>query len=173
LIFFASLSGIDPAIVDARVADLVEKCALEEVKHTKAGVLSEGYLRRLTLAMALIGRPKVVILDDPFLGVDPITILKLKRVIKEETKGLTLLFFTQFSNHAEDLGTSMAILHQGRLIANGSVNDVMRRHGQGYTVEVQLSLEQLFASYVPKVGRERFPLYLTDHETAAEALSFM
>ena len=70
---FSELVGVCPTVIDERINELIEGCALSEVKETKAGVLSGGYKRRLTLAMALIGKPRVIILDDPLAGVGPFT----------------------------------------------------------------------------------------------------
>ena len=71
--YFSELVGVCPSVQDQRIEELLEGCALNQVRDTLAGVLSEGYKRRLTLAMALVGNTKVVILDDPLAGVDPFT----------------------------------------------------------------------------------------------------
>ena len=73
---------------------MLNSCCLEDVKTQKTATLTENMKRRLTLAMALIGRPKVVILDDPFAGSDPVTTIKLKQTILQETEGSTLLICT-------------------------------------------------------------------------------
>ena len=68
---FAKLAGIEKRSIALQVEELLQKLCLKEVENDKAGIISDGYKRRLSLGIALIGRPKIVILDDPLAGVDP------------------------------------------------------------------------------------------------------
>ena len=100
---FAELAGIHKSNIPARVGDMIKRMCLEDVQNDRAGILSDGYKRRLSLGMALIGRPKIVILDDPLAGVDPATSVKLLSSIRKETEFSTLLVCTQSVDVAEAL----------------------------------------------------------------------
>ena len=82
LSYFANLAGVCPKVQEERVIEMLESLGLTEVEDTKAGDLSKGYERRVTLAMALIGRPKIVILDDPCAGLDPASMQKVLKTIR-------------------------------------------------------------------------------------------
>ena len=68
---FAELAGIKRSSIIPRVEEIESKFCLDKVKNEKAGILSDGFKRRLSLGIALIGKNKIVILDDPIAGVDP------------------------------------------------------------------------------------------------------
>jgi len=93
-------------------------------------------MRRLTLGMALIGRPPLVILDNPLAGVDPVNKRKLIKTILKWTEGRSLLMATRDVDEAELIGDKVAIMHQGKLLAVGSVGDIIETHGEGYTLEI-------------------------------------
>ena len=121
----ANLAGADESTIATRVHNMLVNLYLEDVKDDKAGVLSPGYLRRLTLGMALIGSPKIVILDDPTAGVDPVTTQKLLQTIRLETRESTLLVCTQSVDVAEALAEKIAVMHEGKFIAVGTPSEFM------------------------------------------------
>ena len=84
-----------------------------------AGEMSYGMLRRLTLAMALIGKPKFVVLDNPLEGIDPVSKHKLIGTIHKYTKDSTMLLATQECDVAELLCDRIAIMHEGKFMAIG------------------------------------------------------
>lgn len=135
LTYFANLAGVCPNVQEERVTQMIDKLGLSLVQDVKASDLSQGYRRRLTLAMALIGRPKIVLLDDPCSGVDPAATQKVLRTIREETKDSTLLVCTQIVEVAEALADRVAILHEGQFKAIGSVAEVMQNTGSKFTIE--------------------------------------
>ena len=79
---FAKFAGIEKQSIDLAVEELLWKLCLKEVENDKAGIISDGYKRRLSLGIALIGRPKIVILDDPLASVDPASTQKLLSAIR-------------------------------------------------------------------------------------------
>lgn len=136
LALFANLAGVCNSVIDLRVNLMVSNLGLKDFASVKAGALSEGFKRRLTLGMALIGRPKVVILDDPLMGVDPASIHRVLKTIREETQDNTLLVCTQNIDVAEALASRMAIMHKGKIKAVGTIGEIMNTHGKGYTIEL-------------------------------------
>lgn len=108
---------------------MIQACDLAELKDCKAGDMSHGQMRRLTLGMALIGRPKLVILDNPLDGVDPVNKRKLIQTISLYTENQALLLVTRDANLAEAIGHRIAIISQGKFLAIGSVTEILQRHG--------------------------------------------
>ena len=103
--------------------------------------MSCGLKRRLTLAMALIGRPKLVILDQPLAGVDPISRRKLIKTILNYTENSALLLATNDVEVAELLSDKIAVMDEGKFIAIGSVSEIIDCHGQGYSVEIEADMK--------------------------------
>jgi len=110
-----------------------------------------GMRRRLDIAMSLIGQPKVIFLDEPTTGLDPEARLEVWQVVKElATRGATVLLTTQHLEEAEQLADRIAILHQGRIIANGTLTELKQLlpPAQVEYVEKQPTLEEVFLALV-------------------------
>ena len=86
--------------------------------------------------MALIGRPLLVVLDNPLAGVDPMHKRKLIKTIQEWTEGRSLLMATRDVDEAENICDKLAIMKDGKFVAVGSVGDIIKTHGNGYTLEI-------------------------------------
>jgi ABC-2 type transport system ATP-binding protein len=110
----------DPgAIADA----LLERFSLTEAATRRVATYSGGMRRRLDLAMSLIGNPPVIVLDEPTTGLDPQGRLEVWQAVKDlAAQGTTVLLTTQYLEEAEHLADQIAILHQGRIIANGTLD---------------------------------------------------
>lgn len=131
---FANLSGVCPSVINTRVDEMVSNLLLTDIADEKVEIISEGFKRRLTLGMALIGSPILVVLDDPFAGVDPASRQMILQLLKKETSDSALLVCTQDVDIAEALATRIAVMHKGRFQTLGSLGDVMSLHGNGYTI---------------------------------------
>jgi len=102
-----------------------------EVRH-----LSKGMLQRLGLAIALCGQPELLVLDEPFNGLDPALFDTLQTILREESaRGATLLVSTHTMSAVEPLATHVAILLQGRLAASRTVDDLRAEHGVNDSLE--------------------------------------
>ena len=114
---------------------------------------SGGMRRRLDIAMSLIGQPKVLFLDEPTTGLDPEARLEVWQVITDlAAQGTTVLLTTQYLDEAEHLADRIAILHQGRIIANGTLAELKALLPPATVeyVEKQPSLEDIFLALVGK-----------------------
>jgi ABC-2 type transport system ATP-binding protein len=135
-----------------QIADeLLERFSLAEAGARKVATYSGGMRRRLDIAMSLIGDPKVVFLDEPTTGLDPEARLEVWQVVKDLAhKGTTVLLTTQYLDEAEQLADAIAILHQGRIIANGTLADLKKLLPPAKVeyVEKQPSLEDIFLALV-------------------------
>jgi ABC-2 type transport system ATP-binding protein len=122
----------------SRVAELLEVFGLGEVRRRRAGTYSGGMRRRLDIAMSLVGRPRVLFLDEPTTGLDPGSRRDTWRLVRDlAVGGTTVVLTTQYLEEADELADTIGVLHGGRLAAQGSPADLKQRVGGG-RVEVTL-----------------------------------
>ena len=135
----------------AIAADLLERFDLSTAADRRAGTYSGGMRRRLDIAMSLIGEPTVLFLDEPTTGLDPQMRLQVWATIRELAhRGITVLLTTQYLDEAEHLADRIAILHQGHIIADGTLAELKRLLPAARVeyVEKQPSLEDIFLAVV-------------------------
>ncbi|MFC8797682.1 ABC transporter ATP-binding protein [Promicromonospora sp. NPDC057138] len=135
--------------------DLLARFSLTEAGARKAATYSGGMRRRLDIAMSLIGNPPVIFLDEPTTGLDPEARIEVWGAVKELARnGTTVLLTTQYLDEAEQLADRIAILHQGRIIVNGTLAELkaLLPPAKVEYVEKQPSLEDVFFAVV---GSER------------------
>jgi ABC-2 type transport system ATP-binding protein len=131
--------------------DLLERFALTDAAARRVSTYSGGMRRRLDIAMSLIGSPPVIFLDEPTNGLDPQARVEVWRTVKELAgHGTTVLLTTQYLEEAEQLADRIAILHEGRIIVNGTLADLKRLHPPAKVeyVEKQPTLEDIFLAVV-------------------------
>ncbi len=135
-----------------RIADdLLDRFSLTDAAARKVSTYSGGMRRRLDIAMSLIGDPPVIFLDEPTTGLDPQARLEVWRAVRELAgHGTTVLLTTQHLDEAEQLADRVAILHQGRIIANGTLAELKRLLPAAKVeyVEKQPTLEAVFLAIV-------------------------
>src|ERR1700735_2865630 len=109
-----------------KIADnLLERFSLTDAAARKASTYSGGMRRRLDIAMSLIGNPPVIFLDEPTTGLDPQSRIEVWNSVRELAgQGTTVLLTTQYLDEAEQLADRIAILHQGQIIANGTLAEL-------------------------------------------------
>ena len=137
--------------------DLLERFALTDAAVRKVSTYSGGMRRRLDIAMSLIGDPPVIFLDEPTTGLDPQGRIEVWQTIKElADHGTTVLLTTQYLDEAEQLADRIAILHEGRIIANGTLAELrgLLPPAEIEYVEKQLTLEDVFLAVVGAGGKD-------------------
>ena len=146
-----------------RIADgLLARFDLEDAADRRAATYSGGMRRRLDIAMSLIGDPPVLFLDEPTTGLDPQSRLEVWRTVRElADAGTTVLLTTQYLDEAEHLADRIAVLHGGRIIAEGTLAELRRILPPATVeyVEKQPTLEDVFLAIVggsaPDQGAQR------------------
>jgi ABC-2 type transport system ATP-binding protein len=131
--------------------DLLERFALTEAAGRRVSTYSGGMRRRLDIAMSLIGNPPVIFLDEPTTGLDPQGRIEVWQAVKELAgKGTTVLLTTQYLDEAEQLADRIAILHEGRIIVNGTLAELKQLLPPAKVeyVEKQPTLEDVFLAIV-------------------------
>jgi ABC-2 type transport system ATP-binding protein len=155
LVLIARLRHLkDPgAIAD----DLLRRFSLTEAGPRRAATYSGGMRRRLDIAMSLIGNPPVIFLDEPTAGLDPEARIEVWQAVKELAEGgTTVLLTTQYLDEAEQLADRIAILHQGRIIVNGTLAELKQLlpPAKAEYVERQPSLEDVYFAVVGGAGED-------------------
>ena len=127
LILMADLRHLDRREGRRRVAALLDRFDLVEAAAKRASTYSGGMRRRLDLAMTLIGDPKIIFLDEPTAGLDPRGRRDVWRIVRDlVADGVTILLTTQYLEEADRLAHRIAVLDRGRLIAEGSPDELKR-----------------------------------------------
>ncbi|MEU7871854.1 ATP-binding cassette domain-containing protein [Dactylosporangium sp. NPDC049140] len=125
------------------IADgLLRRFSLTEAGARRVATYSGGMRRRLDIAMSLIGNPPVIFLDEPTAGLDPQARAEVWESVKELAgRGTTVLLTTQYLDEAEQLADRIAILHEGRIVVDGTLEDLKRGEGRS-------TLEDIFFAVV-------------------------
>jgi ABC-2 type transport system ATP-binding protein len=155
LVLMARLRRVKEA---GRIADdLLARFQLTDAAKRRVATYSGGMRRRLDIAMSLIGNPPVIFLDEPTTGLDPQARIEVWRSIKElAAQGTTVLLTTQYLDEAEQLADRIAILHEGRIIADGTLAELKRLLPPAKVeyVEKQPTLEDVFLVIVGATGTD-------------------
>lgn len=155
LVLVARLRHLDDP---GRIADdLLGRFALSDAAARKVSTYSGGMRRRLDVAMSLIGDPQVIFLDEPTTGLDPHARLEVWQAVKElAAHGTTVLLTTQYLDEAEQLADRIAILHEGRIIVNGTLAELKQLLPPAKVeyVEKQPTLEDVYLAIVGHGNRD-------------------
>src|SRR3974390_1956948 len=142
--FVAGLWRIEPATAEGRARDLISWLGLEPHAHERCEGFSKGMRQKVALAGALVHDPKLIILDEPLSGLDAGSARLVKQVLHERVRaGSTVIMTTHVLEIAERMADRIGILVQGRLIAEGTLDELHRRTGKAAT-----SLEDTFLTLV-------------------------
>ena len=136
----AKLYGMDN--VARRVNDIVKKLEMEEFRTKVTRKLSSGQLSRLTLAKAFLTEPKVLFLDEPTASLDPDIAHKIRSLLKEfrRSNGLSMLYTSHNMREMEEMSDRIIFLQRGRIVAQGTAQEIVTRFGQSDLEEVFLKL---------------------------------
>ena len=162
LILMARLRRVKDA---GQVADdLLARFQLIDAAKRRVAMYSGGMRRRLDIAMSLIGNPPVIFLDEPTTGLDPQARIEVWNSVKELAgQGTTVLLTTQYLDEAEQLADRITILHEGRIIANGTLAELKQLLPPAKVeyVEKQPTLEDVFLAIVGAAGKDGHALAMT------------
>jgi ABC-2 type transport system ATP-binding protein len=129
--FYGELEGLRRKVLRRRIEEVADALALSELVGRQARALSGGEARRLHTAMVLMHRPALLLLDEPTTGVDVSTRAKLLAVVRQlAAEGSSICYSTHYLAEVEQLGASVAILDDGRVVARGPLDELVSAHGQ-------------------------------------------
>ncbi len=133
--FFGRMYGVKPPLLDQRVDELLELVGLDKRRDDRVGVYSGGMKRRLNLAVSLVHQPRLLLLDEPTVGVDPHSREHIFDIIRNLKRGGTaILYTTHYMEEAENLCDRLAIMDEGQIAATGTLNELLATRGCAETI---------------------------------------
>ncbi|MBN1687957.1 MAG: ABC transporter ATP-binding protein [Candidatus Omnitrophica bacterium] len=143
--FIGKLYAIEPKTSNDRAAELLKFFEMWSYRDVLIEEFSHGMKQKIILSGALLPEPKVFILDEPMVGLDPVSIHSFKEMMKRKAKeGMTIIFSTHTLAWAEELADRIGIIHQGRLISLGTLSQLQQQF------QSRENLEEMFMSLVAK-----------------------
>jgi len=149
LLFFARLSQLEDP--QDRVNEVLEFLGIEELSHRRVGAFSKGMRQRVGIAQAILHRPKVLFLDEPSSGLDPMGMKMLRDLIARLNGefGMTIFMNTHLISEVAKICTSIGVLNHGKLVFHDRMEAVISKFGDDN------SLEELYLSVIPTLGNGR------------------
>jgi sodium transport system ATP-binding protein len=139
--YFARMYGLAPGAAEERIDDLFRQLDIAHYQDKRCGELSTGMRQKVSIARAIVHDPPILILDEPTTGLDVLASRHIVEFIQgSREQGKCVLFSTHIMSEAERLCDEIAIIHRGRIIASGSVDDLRRRTGKEMVEDVFLSV---------------------------------
>lgn len=161
LVYLARLKGMSKKAAQEAVDFWLKRLGMEEHKNKRLDTLSKGNQQKIQLITALTHDPEIVVLDEPFSGLDPVNAQLLKDVVKEQIgKGKIVLFSSHQMNYIEEFCDSIAILHQGEVVLSGNLRDIKRSFPRNRLVVRTQSPEKIQAAF-PCIQGEKGELIIT------------
>ncbi len=149
LLFFGKLCGQKGPELADRAAELLKLVGLESASDRRLSGYSKGMLQRIGLAQALIGNPKLLVLDEPTAGVDPAGSHQIRDLIVQfKEKGITVLLCSHLLSQVQEICDRIGILNEGALLLEGRVNELVSAHNQ-----TELLLENATPEFLNEIER--------------------
>ncbi|OCN05382.1 ABC transporter ATP-binding protein [Erysipelotrichaceae bacterium MTC7] len=138
--FFGEVFGLQKDETTKRALELLQTLQLDEAKDQKLATYSTGMRQRLSLARALIHKPKILFLDEPTSGLDPESAMAVNQLIQQlANQGVTIFLCTHQLRYAQELCTNYGLISQGKLLATGTLEQLRKQVYDGYTVRLKSS----------------------------------
>lgn len=138
--FMCGINGFSKMKTNEKTDEISKKLGITDIMSRRAGKLSGGQQRRLSIAMALIGEPDILFLDEPTLGLDVIARSELWDTIKEMKGSVTIILTTHYMEEAEALSDRVGIMKKGRLLITGTANEIKESTGEARFEDAFISL---------------------------------
>nr|XP_014270485.1 ATP-binding cassette sub-family A member 3-like isoform X2 [Halyomorpha halys] len=154
LIFFAMLGGLSKKEAEENANDLLNLVGILEKKYVEVSQLSGGMQRKLCIALALVGKPRVLILDEPTSGVDPESRREIWNILLESRENRIMILTTHFMEEADALGDQIAIMNHGEIVCYGSPIFLKKHYGAGYNITIssdQMNHKEIFKTVTEKL----------------------
>lgn len=153
--FIAGIYGADRKKQREKADEMIQYFHLQEVADRRAKVLSGGWQRKLSIAMALITEPQIIFLDEPTLGLDVLARRELWEVIRRMKEKITIILTTHYMEEAESLSDKVAVMVDGRIKAMGSVEELKEQTGADNLEEAFVRIAQETSVRIAQEGGVR------------------
>ncbi len=136
--FFGHMYGVESPVIEHRVDHLLELVGLRGRRDDPAGNFSGGMKRRLNLAVSLVHEPRLLLLDEPTVGIDPHSRQHIFEIIRNlKRSGTAILYTTHYMEEAEELCDRLAVMDEGKIIAMGSLGELLTSMGCAETIDIR------------------------------------
>uniref|UniRef100_A0A8C1X7A9 ATP binding cassette subfamily A member 5 n=1 Tax=Cyprinus carpio TaxID=7962 RepID=A0A8C1X7A9_CYPCA len=159
---FAAIKGILPSDIDGEVRKVLKDLDLEKIMDAQAKNLSGGQKRKLSVGIAILGDPKILLLDEPTAGMDPVSRRQVWSLLKSHRAGRVTVFSTHYMDEADILADRKAVISQGQLKCVGSSLYLKNKYGVGYQLRMSVTegcevdnTTSLVKQHVPKAQLSR------------------
>ena len=150
--YMAELKRVDRKVRKERVEKIIEQTGLKNVENKLTRNLSRGYKQRVSMAGALVGEPKILILDEPTVGLDPKQITEIRELIKELGKTHTIIFSSHILSEVSQICNKVIIINKGKIVAIDTPENLEKKVNNNNTVYVTVEdLEQKMDSIEDKI----------------------
>jgi len=181
LLIYANYFGLPAKSSRDRAMELLSMMQLEDYADRQIDELSGGMKRRLTLARALLTKPKVVFLDEPTTGLDPHARVWIWEELRSlQKQGATLFLTTHYMEEAEFLCDRLIIMHKGKAVVEGQPNDLIESHVGREVIEFEIEPKEVeyFVSKIKdrfayQVMRNRLKLFVRGQQTTRDAIAYV
>lgn len=154
LLYFAALKGISKSTAKKNAMELLEKTGMTEYANAKLDTLSKGNQQKIQLVATLICDPEIVVLDEPFSGLDPVNAIILKDIVKEQiSKGKIVIFSSHQMNYVEEFCNDIVILNQGKIAVSGKIKDI-KKNTKHDKIIVRTDFLQEVTSYIVETAKD-------------------
>ena len=162
LYYFGCLKGLDKKESKNRANLWLERFSLDDQKGRKIEELSKGNQQKIQFIIALLHDPQLIILDEPFTGLDPVNQILLKEVIKEkQEEGKTIIFSTHQMEQVERLCDNICLINKGHILLEGPLNEIRKSHSED-AIELNFS---------GKIDKSKLEVFFSDFDLKENILS--
>ncbi|MFL3005802.1 MAG: ABC transporter ATP-binding protein [Candidatus Neomarinimicrobiota bacterium] len=162
LYYFGCLKGLDKKDSKNRANLWLERFNLDDQKERKVEELSKGNQQKIQFIIALLHDPQLIILDEPFTGLDPVNQILLKEVIKEkQQEGKTIIFSTHQMEQVERLCNNICLINKGNILLEGPLSEIRKSHSED-VIELNFS---------GKIDNSKLEVFFSDFELKEDTLS--
>lgn len=170
LIYFAALQGIDKKTAISNADALFKRLEIEEYKNRRLDTLSKGNQQKVQLIATLITNPDIIILDEPFSGLDPVNASLLKDLVKDLiANGKLVLFSSHQMNYIEEFCNEILILNGGKIVLEGTIKDIKRSYARNI-IEISTDNPQVITEYLNSSNFDFVKRVLSDQDKTTVTL---
>jgi ABC-2 type transport system ATP-binding protein len=177
LVYFCALKGMKQQEAIESIDYWLDRLQITEYRNKKLDTLSKGNAQKVQLVTALAHNPEIIILDEPFSGLDPVNAMLLKSVVKEEIeKGKIVLFSSHQMSYIEEFCDSIAIINGGNVVISGDLAEIKRNYPRNKLVVRSQSIDKIiekFGEKAKKLDGERAMIMLDSENDKAETMRFV
>ncbi|MFH1983166.1 MAG: ATP-binding cassette domain-containing protein [Pseudomonadota bacterium] len=137
--YVARIRGLEGDRLENRIRELADICAIGDIMHRTIGELSKGLKQRVGLAHAMMSDPEILVLDEPTSGLDPNQIVEIREIIRHVGKEKTVILSTHILSEAEATCDRIVIINKGRIIADGTADELKHSAGRKSQITVTLA----------------------------------